>query len=314
MNIIYFLFFNKEYMDSESLNIFCTVAAELSITRAATRLGRVPSNVTTRIQQLEADIGADLFVRSGKRLSLSSAGERLLGYAQRMLALEDEARQVVTGGRTGGVLRIGSMESTAASRLPAVLSDYHACYPDTRLEVSTGPSRRLLEQVRTGVQDCAFVALPAGEDAQLALDDMDLAQTRLWREELLMLTPVVEADKAPDAWRVRSLAAFPQGCTYRALAEDWLSVPAMPGWAVQEMGSYHAMVACVAAGACVTVLPRSVLALAGDVPGVTARHMTYAATSLVWRQGYAAPAFQRLLDLLAEQLLAGAQDEVSRGS
>ncbi|MDI7047178.1 LysR family transcriptional regulator, partial [Escherichia coli] len=94
-------------MDLESLNIFCIVAAELSITRAAGRLGRVQSNVTTRIQQLEADVGVELFVRSGKRLSLSTAGERFLDYARRLLALEEEARNVVTGGLDGGVLRMG---------------------------------------------------------------------------------------------------------------------------------------------------------------------------------------------------------------
>ncbi|WP_303396340.1 LysR family transcriptional regulator [Ralstonia solanacearum] len=85
-------------MDSESLRIFCSVASELSITHAAARLGRAPSNVTTRIQQLEADIGTDLFVRTGKRMALSTAGERFLDYAKRLLALEDEARHVVTGG------------------------------------------------------------------------------------------------------------------------------------------------------------------------------------------------------------------------
>ena len=108
-------------MDSETLRIFAAVAAELSITRAAARLGRAPSNVTTRIQQLESDLGTELFVRTGKRLSLSPAGERLVDYGARMLALEDEARQVVSGGGHAGVLRLGSMESTAAARLPLVL-------------------------------------------------------------------------------------------------------------------------------------------------------------------------------------------------
>ena len=133
-------------MDSESLRIFCAVAAELSITNAAARLGRVPSNVTTRIQQLEADMGVALFVRTGKRIALSGAGERFQDYATRMLALEDEARQAVTGGRDGGSLRIGSMESTAASRLPAVLAGYHGQQAVTRLTLKTGRSPELVEQ------------------------------------------------------------------------------------------------------------------------------------------------------------------------
>ena len=79
-------------MDSETLRIFSAVAAELSITRAAARLGRAPSNVTTRIQQLEGELGIELFSRVGKRMSLSAAGERLVEYSARLLALEEEAR------------------------------------------------------------------------------------------------------------------------------------------------------------------------------------------------------------------------------
>ncbi|MEG0881337.1 MAG: LysR family transcriptional regulator, partial [Janthinobacterium sp.] len=76
-------------MDSESLRIFCSVASELSVTQAAARLARAPSSVTTRIQQLEADIGAALFVRTNKRMALTAAGERFLEYAQRLLALAE---------------------------------------------------------------------------------------------------------------------------------------------------------------------------------------------------------------------------------
>ncbi|MFP6561858.1 LysR substrate-binding domain-containing protein [Paraburkholderia sp. B3] len=283
-------------MDRESLNIFCTVAAELSITRAASRLGRVQSNVTTRIQQLEADVGVELFVRTGKRLSLSTAGERFLDYAQRMLALEEEARHVVTGGLDGGILRMGCMESTAASRLPTVLAAYHGRYPDTQLEVSTGPSRLLLEQVRTGRLDCAFLALPPATEDSL-LDDLELIAEKAWHEELLLLAPTSESRaRSARALRTRSLAAFAQGCTYRAIAEELLGIPDSPDWKVQELGSYHAMIACVAAGACVTLLPKSVLELARvpkDLKRLPAGHVD---TCLIWRSGYDVPAFRNLLN------------------
>lgn len=283
-------------MDSESLKIFCVVAAESSITHAAARLGRVPSNVTTRIQQLEAEVGAELFVRTGKRMSMSTAGERFLGYAQRLLALEEEARHVVTGGVDGGVLRVGSMESTAASRLPALLAAYHVRHPTTRLEVRTGPSRPLLEQVRGGRLDCAFVALPPAFGDAAALQDMGLSTKPVWREELLLLLPASEsAARRPADVRTRSLAAFAQGCTYRTLAEEQLGIADSTEWKVQEMGSYHAMIACVAAGACVAILPRSVLDLAKAPSGLKTLAAGHAHTRLVWRTGYSAPAFQNLL-------------------
>lgn len=282
--------FEKRYMETESLRIFCAVAAELSVTQAAARLGRAPSNVTTRIQQLEADLGAGLFVRVGKRIALSTAGEQFLVYAERLLALEDEARQVVSHGASGGVLRIGSMESTAASRLPAVLAAYHVDHPAMRLSLSTGPSRQIVEQVRTGALDCAFAALPEG-GADLA--EMGLRSRPVWTEELLLLLPPGEAGVA-DARQVavRSLAAFPQGCTYRSLAEERLGVASTPAWRVQEMNSYHAMIACVAAGACVTVLPASVLALGSAPAALKTLPLGRLDTCLVWREGFATPAFR----------------------
>ena len=282
-------------MDTESLKIFCAVAAELSITNAAARLGRVPSNVTTRIQQLEADMGVALFVRTGKRIALSGAGERFHDYATRMLALEDEARQAVTGGRDGGSLRIGSMESTAASRLPAVLARYHAQHAATRLTLQTGPSRQLVEQVRTGQLDCAFAALPPAPDGRDELAEMGLQARAIWTEELLLLLPAGTPDvQAARDVRPRSLAAFPPGCTYRGAAERWLGIAGSGDWQIQEMGSYHAMIACVAAGASVTVLPASVLQLspaAGALPAIALGPLD---TCLVWRQGYDVPAFQNL--------------------
>lgn len=283
-------------MNLETLRIFCSVASELSVTHAAARLGRAPSNVTTRIQQLEADIGAQLFVRTGKRMSLSSAGERFLDYAKRLLALEEEARNVVTGGRDGGTLRIGSMESTAASRLPALLARYHSLHPSTCLNLSTGPSRPLLERVRNGQLDCAFVALPPSLSKDNLLPDLGLKWMQVWSEELCVLLPASEsgATRFKDV-KIRSLAAFPQGCTYRSIAEDLLGVAGSIEWKVQEMPSYHVMIACTAAGTSVTLVPRSVLELASIPEGLKTLPAGCVDTLLVWRESYNAPAFVHLL-------------------
>jgi DNA-binding transcriptional LysR family regulator len=288
--------FLENTMDSETLRIFCAVANELSVTQAAARLGRVPSNVTTRIQQLEADLGVDLFVRTGKRMTLAAAGERFLDYAKQLLALEDEARHVVSGGTEGGFLRIGSMESTAASRLPPLLAGFHAKYPATRLELSTGPSRPLLDKVRTGRLDCAFIALPSSLEGQTALGEMGMAGRVTWRENLRLLLPATEskARRIADV-RTRSLAAFPQGCTYRSIAEDLLGIPGSLEWKVQEMSSYHAMIACVAAGTCVSLLPESVLKLSDALTTLKSLPACRADTLLVWREGYDVPAFRNLL-------------------
>ena len=82
-------------LDLAALDIFRTVAAEGSVTRAAERLQRVQSNVTTRVRQLEADLGTPLFLREGKRMALTPEGEVLRGYADRLLALDTLAINAV---------------------------------------------------------------------------------------------------------------------------------------------------------------------------------------------------------------------------
>src|SRR5690606_36332677 len=118
--------------------IFRTVVDAGGVARAAARLHRVPSNVTTRIRQLEESLGQPLFLRIGRRLQLSADGEILLGYADRLLALAAEAREAIGGDALSGTLRIGALESTTASRLPPLLVAFHARHPDVRLELVIG--------------------------------------------------------------------------------------------------------------------------------------------------------------------------------
>ena len=287
-------------MDHINLDIFRVVAAELSVTRAAKRLGRVPSNVTTRIQQLEEELGVALFRREGNRLALSTEGERFLDYANRLIALADEARQVLRPQQPGGTLRIGTMESTAAARLPAPLAQYHVEWPEVRLQISTAPSRQLLEQVRNGVVDCVLVALPpCGDMASAAdLEAVGLHGEVAFREQLLlMLPPGHPPVRKPSDITVRSLAAFADGCSYRALADDWLGDEAA-SLDIQEVGSYHSMLACVAAGGCMCLIPRSVFELLRDPPDFAIREIGEVDTWLVRRIGYETPAFGALRDQL----------------
>ncbi|APC70891.1 LysR family transcriptional regulator NmoR [Pseudomonas aeruginosa] len=281
-------------MDLSSLEIFRAVAHEASVTRAAQQLQRAQSNVTTRIRQLEEDLGVELFLRDGKRMSLTERGSEFLAYAEQLLALADEARQSMHPAEPGGRLRLGSMESTAASRLPALLASYHKACPRVALEVSTGTSRALFDGVRARRLDCALVAAGPGWAGEL--DGSGLRGEPLFREELLMILPAEHPPVHDVAEvRLRTLAGFARGCTYRQLAEDSLGTPLT----VQEVGSYHAILACVAAGACVGVLPRSVLQLLGTPP-LRSLPLTEVDTWLVWREGYATAAFERWRGLLGQ--------------
>ena len=156
-----------------------------------------------------------------------------------------------------------------------------------------------MEHVRSGLLDCAFVALPKAANDLSSLGEMGLCSRVIWHEELCLLLPANEAGctRISDL-RTRALAAFPRGCTYRGIAETLLSVSNKTEWKIMEMASYHAMVACVAAGSCTTLLPRSVLALAAVPETLVTLPAGRVETTLIWRQGFDVPSFQNLLSQL----------------
>src|SRR3984893_9663359 len=147
-------------MNFVDLQVFKCVVDEGGIIKAARKLHRVPSSVTTRIKQLEASMGVTLFHRDRQRLHLSATGELLLDYAARLVQLSDEARAVVSGGMPKGVLKLGALESTTASRLPPILTDFHRRYPEVRLELTTGTNDDLVHKLVDRRLDTSSTAEP----------------------------------------------------------------------------------------------------------------------------------------------------------
>ena len=281
-------------MDFAALEIFCAVACEAGVTRAAERLQRVQSNVTTRVRQLEEELGSALFLREGKRMALTPEGEIFLGYAQQLLALAEEARQALQPSQPQGRLRLGAMESTAASRLPGPLAQFHGQWPGVALELSTGASQGLLDRLRAHTLDAVLIAWPPGQPSDPALDAVPV-----FCEELLLALPADHAPiSGPQEVQPGTLAAFERGCSYRHIAQQWLAARTPPlQWL--ELGSYHAILACVAAGNCVGVVPRSVLELARTPPALHLHPLQSVDTLLVRRAGYRSAA----LDALQQALL-----------
>ncbi|MEZ2408846.1 LysR family transcriptional regulator [Bosea sp. RCC_152_1] len=286
-------------MDFAALAVFRTVAKEQSITRAAERLGRVPSNVTTRIQQIEEELGVPLFLRERKGMTLTDAGRTYLDYADRILNLADEAVQVVNPAGPAGVLRIGSMECTVASRLPVALANFNKQWPDVTIDLSTGPTRHLIDALFAHRIDCALIAVPSGE---WWLGPHELDKVPVFREDLVLVLPPGhrEVRHAEDI-QPKSLAAFGPGCTYRMLAEEWLTGfgTTKGRFAVQEVRSYHAMFACTAAGSCFSIMPRTVLDLMRHTGEVEEKALMRVDTYLACRPGFSTPAFVELRKTLA---------------
>lgn len=278
-------------IDLESLHIFKAVVDHGGITRAAAQLNRVQSNITTRVKNLEDRLGVKLFQRQSGKLVLSSEGKLLLAYAERLLRLSSEAEAALRSGIPCGTLRIGTMESTAAARLPDLLSRFHRNYPDVQIELVTGTSGALIDKVHRFEIEAAFVAepfTPAGLESQQA-----------FIEELVLITPKdTPPVKTPKDLQRRTVIAFSTGCSYRRVLENWLGMASVVPERVLELGSYHAIVACVAAGSGIAIVPRSVLATVRADRDVAAfalpARIAKASTHLVWRSGHQSVALDAL--------------------
>ncbi len=283
-------------IDLESLHIFKAVVDCGGITKAAHQLHRVQSNITTRVKNLEERLGVSLFQRQNGRMVLSQEGKLLLGYAERLLNLSSEAENAIRSGKPHGIFRIGTMESTAAARLPALLSRYHQQYPDVQIELVMGTSGALIEKVHNFTVEAAFVAEPC----MLA----DLESEKAFAEELVLITPRLgKTIKMPKDLHKHTIIAFSTGCSYRRILENWLASSSIVPARILELSSYHAIVACVAAGTGMAIVPRSVLkvmhaekeVLAHTLPDKLARVQTH----LVWKTGSQSAALDALRQMLS---------------
>ncbi len=297
-------------MDLSDLRIFSAVVRAGGVTRAAERLHRVQSNVTTRIRQLEDELGVALFLREGRRLQLAPAGRILLDYADRLLALSEEAEAAVRDTRPRGLFRLGAMESTAAVRLPGPLTEYNRRYPDVELELRTGNPIQLATALLAGELDAALVAEPVAEarfETVVAFD-----------EEVVIVTtadhpPIGGAQGIVPA----TMIVFEQGCPHRKRLEAWYqSLDEMPERTI-ELGSYHAMLGCVVAGMGAALVPKSVLGTFPESKRLRVhplpRGQRRLRTLLIWRKGGGSPKVEALARILNQEK-AGGRDRLASQS
>jgi DNA-binding transcriptional LysR family regulator len=240
-------------MDAVDLKFFEQVAQSGGMSRAAEKLNTVQSNVTRRIRALENELNVALFNRTGRGVSLTPAGERLLPFAIRVARLIEEAASTISDdGQPKGSLVIGSLETTAALRLTPVLSQFVADYPEVDLSLKTGTSRELVEDVLEHRVEGAFVCGPVHHP--------DLLQRKMYRERLVVLTsrrePSLGAYLRRNDLRMVVLRA---GCSYRLMLEAWLAHRGIVGVRMLEFGTLEAIIGCVEAGLGMTLLPEALV-------------------------------------------------------
>lgn len=283
-------------MESSDLRVFRTVAIEGSVTKAAAKLGYVQSNVTARIRQLEQELGTPLFLRHNRGMTLSAGGQTLLGYADKIVGLLEEASQALASTLTpSGPLRLGSTQTAAAVRLPPLLADYYRRHPGVQLSVTTGHTQLLLEKILHYELDAAFLGCP--------VDHPDLLSIPVFDEELVILSPA-EVSTLEEAV-TRPILVLSLGCSYREILESWLQSNGSAQPVIMEFGTLEAIVGGVSAGLGISLLPRAVLRATGkenamrahEMPGTANRMHT---TFVIRKDSFVSSALKAFMDMLPD--------------
>lgn len=226
------------------------VAEHGGFTRAARRLNRTQSAVSMQIRRLEDVAGVTLFERGSTEVRLTRAGEGMLAYARRILALQDEALSGVAGaGIAGrpvtGLVRLGTMDDYATTFLPPLLARFRAEQPEVDIEVHTGLTATMHDRVG-GDLDLLLGMQPAGTGRGSVL-----------RTE----QPVWATGRGSQAHRADPLplALYPQGCLFRDWALRALDAAGRP-WRLSYMSpSLGAVAAAAGAGLAVGVFKAGTL-------------------------------------------------------
>ena len=239
-------------MELSQLRMVKAVAECGSIALAAQQLHCVPSNITTRIKQLESELGTALFTRAGRGLRISAAGLVFLGYSEQILALVDQAKRAVTPHAIPtGKLRIGAIESCATGRLPPILAIFHQRYPQVSLELVTGKSQQLLEDVKHHRLDGVLVAG--------GINLAKLSKTTLYHEQLVLIaSPELEPLAGLGDVHQHTVFMWPVGCPYRAALENWVAEHRLEINSV-DYANWGSIIGCVSAGAGLALVPEGIL-------------------------------------------------------
>lgn len=237
------------------LQILRTVAASESYSRAADRLGISQPAVSMQIKKLEEALGVTLITSKGRLIALTDAGQALLGYADRLLRLNDEAEATMADFRAlrRGRLRIAASSTPGAYLLPGAIAGFRALHADVTVTLEVGNTRTALRRVEEGLADLAVVgeAEPDGLDVTLLYLCEDLLEVVVAPGHPWALAGAVEPAELARA----PLVLREEGSSTRAVLDRRLMAAvgrkAQPG---MELGSTEAVKEAVAAGLGATVL------------------------------------------------------------
>lgn len=287
---------SRTNLDMDVLRTFVTGFELGSFARAADRLGRSQSAVSTQLRKLEEQVGQPLVQKSGRGLVPTVAGESLLSYAKRLLELNDEAVDSVRDAEVEGWARLGLPQDFAESWLPAVLKRFSRAHPKVRVEVQVDRSVPLIEKTMKGELDVALV-WGDGKDAPHAEQVADLPIHWIGRPDW----PGVASLKGEPL----PFAAFAPPCSFRSAAVDAMDAAGLPWRLAFTSPSLSGLWAAAEGGIGITVrtavsMPKTLIALDPEITGLPA--LPSVPLALHKADAEPASAVIRLTDILLETI------------
>lgn len=239
-------------MEISQLKTLIALIETGSITTAAKRLNRVPSAITIRLQQLEENLGIQLFLRERKSLIATPKALLLYDYAKQIVELAYEAEHRIKSDHPSGPFKVGALESMAASKLPLPLAQLYETYPSIELELVTGIRDTLYQSLIDGAVDVVLI----GDAPQNPILD----RTLIFDEELIIIAPKGHSQiLTPSNIENATVLVFKEGCSYRDRLLSWYQSFNMTPKRIAEVTSYHAILGGVAAGMGIAIIPKSML-------------------------------------------------------
>jgi len=232
-------------MELKDLRIFKRVAAEGSISRAAAELNFVQSYITTRMKALEAELDAELLLRTARGTVLSPDGEKLLKHADGILARVDDLHEDFDNGSQKGSVTVGTVETI--TRLPEILTAYQLSNPEVNISVYTDVTKNITRQIMDRDIDCAFVAD--------FTDHPDINKMEILRERLVLISNAPEITMAD--LKQEPMLVFKKGCSYRAKLEEWLLDAGIEKTKIKEFGTMETILGSVRAGLGISLVPEA---------------------------------------------------------
>ena len=241
-------------MDLQRLHTFRTVATLMNFNQAAEILNYSQSTVSAQIKTLENEIGILLFKRIGKAIQLTAAGVKMLTYADKLLAIKEEALADVTGRNTAsGLLTVRMPQTMATCYLPRILREYQPRFPSIRFDITSCAMHSLEHELRIGTVDLAFLFADT-----IGAKNLDSELLRI--EPLAIVTHPGHPLAARKGVDFKDLAGqvllLPKSdCGYRMVFEQTLVAERVTPATVIEMNSIEAIKRTITAGIGVTVIP-----------------------------------------------------------